>query len=329
VLRLVRGAAGTKAAPAATRSRPAPPPMASDVGWVDVPDLDDTVRDRAQTALAAALAADAARWASRAAVRLGGPKARRGTRHWTAAPGLPTDTRQGSKALDPNTGIDPDQWAADAQDTAHPILQDAATAAAAAMLLSLRDDDDPDHPGMRPGLPSLLAAPSAEQIAAVADRAIQPALNMVAESARRQAADLTDRVGALDQAGADITTILDTVKAHGTRLTTWANGLAEHAAAATVEGARYEAAEAAPGVARDDVRRQWITRKDAKVRPTHMEAHGQMRQLGEDFKVGTAALRFPGDPQGPIEETANCRCKLHYRHRVTGRYLPKTVAATG
>lgn len=317
VLRLVRGAAGTKAAPAA-------PPPARSARWVDVPDLDETIRGRAHTALAAALAADAARWTGRAATRVGGPKARRGTRHWTADPALTADTRQGTKALDPSTAVDGDQWSDDAQQTAHPILRDAAIAAAAATILAMGDNNEDDG-GLPPGVWLGHGKIAPAVLGRVAEQAVRPVLDLIGASARKQAQKVADDIAGHDQGGADMPAIVGAVRDHGPRLASWAGGLAEQAAGAAVEAARDEAVKAI-GVHPDDVRRQWITRKDDKVRATHQEAHGQTVGLGEEFKVGNAALQYPCDPKGPPEETANCRCKVHLRHRRTGRYLPRAAA---
>lgn len=49
---------------------------------------------------------------------------------------------------------------------------------------------------------------------------------------------------------------------------------------------------------------------DDRVRPSHMAAHGQVQDVDETFYVGSTRLMFPCDPQGPIEETANCRCVI-------------------
>ena len=52
----------------------------------------------------------------------------------------------------------------------------------------------------------------------------------------------------------------------------------------------------------------WVTRRDDRVRATHAAADGQRIQVGGRFVVGGWAMSYPGDPAGPVWETAGCRC---------------------
>ncbi len=50
---------------------------------------------------------------------------------------------------------------------------------------------------------------------------------------------------------------------------------------------------------------QWVTVGDTRVRNSHKRVRGQRRRIGTKFGND---VRYPRDPLGPIEETANCRC---------------------
>ena len=54
----------------------------------------------------------------------------------------------------------------------------------------------------------------------------------------------------------------------------------------------------------------WLDGKDARVRPTHVAARGQIVPLEAPFEVGGASLMHPGDPNGPVGEIINCRCTM-------------------
>lgn len=54
----------------------------------------------------------------------------------------------------------------------------------------------------------------------------------------------------------------------------------------------------------------WLSTQDGRVRETHDAANGQQVDISDVFTVGTAALKHPGDPDGPPGEIINCRCTL-------------------
>lgn len=58
------------------------------------------------------------------------------------------------------------------------------------------------------------------------------------------------------------------------------------------------------------LRKRWDTEHDSRVRASHREVDGEVRDLGMPYYVDGAPLQFPGDPIGPPESVINCRCDL-------------------
>lgn len=56
--------------------------------------------------------------------------------------------------------------------------------------------------------------------------------------------------------------------------------------------------------------KEWISAEDARTRPDHDAANGQIVGKGESFNVGGSSLEYPGDPSGPAEQVIACRCAL-------------------
>jgi hypothetical protein len=68
--------------------------------------------------------------------------------------------------------------------------------------------------------------------------------------------------------------------------------------------------------------KRWLTSHDERVRDTHRAVDGQPVPVGQSFTVGLSQLRFPGDPLGSIDETANCRCTLTFHDTLTASPQP-------
>jgi hypothetical protein len=56
----------------------------------------------------------------------------------------------------------------------------------------------------------------------------------------------------------------------------------------------------------------WRTRKDGDVRSSHAAMDGVRVDIDAVFDVNGARLFLPSDPEGPFDETANCRCFVEY-----------------
>jgi hypothetical protein len=69
------------------------------------------------------------------------------------------------------------------------------------------------------------------------------------------------------------------------------------------------------GIQPNQIVSTWRSQRDERVRNTNIASHvyldGQTAKWNQAFVgISGALLRYPGDPQAPIEETAGCRCHL-------------------
>lgn len=102
--------------------------------------------------------------------------------------------------------------------------------------------------------------------------------------------------------------LLGTSRRKGEATTAYAARLRTLARTAATANAAHRMATSDLALKRGRLR--WVTVHDNRVRPTHVAADGQVQDLGTPFIVGGAHLLYPGDPAGPLKETANCRCIL-------------------
>lgn len=56
--------------------------------------------------------------------------------------------------------------------------------------------------------------------------------------------------------------------------------------------------------------KQWLTRRDDRVRHDHADANGQLQLLDDPFTVGGIEMSAPHDPTAPASQVCNCRCLL-------------------
>ncbi|MFC4014623.1 phage portal protein [Nonomuraea purpurea] len=241
----------------------------------------DDVRDRIEHDIHEALEGLVRRLVKRTAARAASPKTRKHTRHF--APEYKADTRVGTEPLDVDRVADVAHWQEEAVAVLTPVLTAAAGAAAGPVA----------SPWVSVAAPLLQARDwLVSQIVAAAGR-------------------LRDLIRERDIAGDDIDRLVAEVRAQLPGLETWAARASTRAATALTHAVEYVVVMDAAGP-NGMVSATWRAREDGDVRPTHREADGQVRRGGEPFEVGEALLRWPGDFDGPIEETAHCRCRLRW-----------------
>jgi hypothetical protein len=92
--------------------------------------------------------------------------------------------------------------------------------------------------------------------------------------------------------------------------------LGETEALTAINMGRYESvrqAQVRRGIAASELTKTWISRRDGRVRHTHIALDSQKVPFDGVFHSPSGAtLRFPGDPLAPPEEIIHCRCHLAF-----------------
>lgn len=241
--------------------------------------------EAAETAFSAVLTNQLARMQGVTLSRMGGPKARKDTRWWKA------DEPFEVKAVDP-TYVVPDKLAAEVEDALRPVALRVAMDAAADTARRLGVDPEPGGDNMFALDQGLIA------------QAVEDAVSQILGVTQRQAQDVRAAILEADKDAEDLDGVLDRIEAAYRRGGNWVLMSGRTLANALVNEAALLQAQAL-GV----THAQWLSKRDARVRATHRIADGQVRALGDKFRVGLYELRFPGDPAelpGSWEEIANC-----------------------
>jgi uncharacterized protein with gpF-like domain len=72
----------------------------------------------------------------------------------------------------------------------------------------------------------------------------------------------------------------------------------------------------------EEVEQVWNATIDNRTRETHLGMNGQVRPWGEPFQSPSGAfLRYPGDPNAPASEVANCRCRRSFKIKLSSERM--------
>lgn len=222
--------------------------------------------------------------------RVGGPKARRFTKWGVPRPGETWEL----KALDPAYVV-PDRLTDGLADDVRPVAAAIAEQSAHDTARRLGDTDDVD-------------VLDSEEIA----RAVDEAIRVILGVAERHAREVRKAVLDADAESEDLDELLERIEQAHRRGGNWVM-----MAGRTLANALANATAYGEALRRGCTHSQWISRKDGRVRPTHVRADGQVRRMADRFTVGAFRLLHPGDPADLPEswgEIAGCRCGLLF-HR--------------
>lgn len=215
--------------------------------------------------------------------RLHSAKARKHTRHWTG--GRPGEV----KALDAAYVLDRERWAARLIEVVVEVLRGA---------LAASINDVANRFGVEAD-ESVVYGPDA--LAVIEDTA-----RAIAEEFDERSGRLADIITEREKAGDSLPEIARAVTSAYTKADTWAEAHARNIVGAMNGGSLIGAAHAGA------VEKRWLATNDNRTRPSHRAAEGQVVPLAEPFAVGTgpAAMMYPGDRRGPVEEWIACRCTM-------------------
>lgn len=237
--------------------------------------------------------------------RLSGPRARRGTKWWAPSgaaehKSLLTATLDvETKSLDADY-IVPDKLVKEAEAALRPvalrIALDAGYDTAQKLGLGV-----PDQRG-----DGMFAV---DQTAL--ESAVDKALAQILGSIEGHAVEVRKEILKADSTAESLDEVLNRVEEAHRRGGNWVRLSGRTLANALRNEAAIKAAQAA-----GCTHMQWVSKRDLKVRPSHVTADGMVRRIDDEFMVGSWFLRFPGDPKdlpASWSELAGCRCSLSFR----------------
>lgn len=223
-------------------------------------------------------------------VRLQGTKARKHTRHWEPP---------GTRPLEVKQVIDPARWLMDAMGSVAPILRRLYTAVYGRVAGQLAGGAE---------------VPSVDDDKRV-EEAVQARLDLVAKGVETAVTEVQEFIDRGEEAGSSMSEMAASLRElYKARKPVWSQRIATISAVGSInQAAMFAAADQGSSA------KQWLSRRDAKVRDTHVHADGQVRLIDEHFRLGgipthpqKSRLLFPGDPDPavPLDEVMNCRCTL-------------------
>jgi hypothetical protein len=274
--------------------------------------------DKTEDALNAAAEFVVGRQADVVVARLKGSRFRKGTKHWVADESKPEDHRLGVKTIDADGLVQADKWADELVSSLTPIVTDAAQAATEGIIDDLGLNDVEVKARHR-----RITDAQAKVIAATAADALFVAKNAM----KKHSESLAARIKEADEAGKDLDAIIADIQDYALQYRRgWSKTVMQQVGQVAIEETRLRVSDLSKK--QRDIQRVWVARKDDKVRPAHKAANGERRRLGEPFRVGTSSLRYPGDPLGKPADTQNCRCRLTYVAKSTGRFTAAPAGET-
>jgi predicted ABC-type ATPase len=223
--------------------------------------------------------------------RLQGTKARKHTRHWEPRSSDPELERK----IDARYVADASRWVKDAAGSLAPLLRRIMVSVYGRVAGQMSFPKDVEESSL--------------------DRAVTARVDAVARGMETAVGEVQSFIAAEDEAGSSMADIVKGVRElYAERTPTWVARITTLSAVGTVNHAALSAA-----VNAGSVQKQWLSRRDDKVRDTHEDADEQTRPILAKFRLGgipshprKSELMFPGDPSPdvPIDEVINCRCTM-------------------
>jgi len=241
--------------------------------------------------------------------RLGHSKVRKGTRHWDG------EESKAFRGLDAFYVVEVDKWVDEVQSDFRVILTDAMKKEALRVARDMQDtgvlaDMLTAGKGNPKGVSPLdKVMGSRQQKEAMLEQVMQSVLDVVEASTRRQSHRIAEKIQQMDQAGASLAEIREQTRRMVADQSTWHKALTTNMTTAAYEGVKHEVYATAGNL----LEKVWNCLEDERVRFSHKEVDGDTRRVGVPFIVGKSAMMYPGDPEGPAEEVANCRCFLTFQ----------------